>query len=355
MIKVFVVDDSPTAREYLVHIFESDPAIEVIGTAHDGAKAVELADKLKPDVITMDIHMPFMNGIEATRKIMETNPVPIVIVSGVWDPKEVETTFKAIEAGALAVVQRPGGAGQPECEDSRKELISKVKLMSEVRVVRRWPRPRQQSAASFDLPPTAGHQSISPRREVGVVAIGASTGGPLALRTILSGIPSHFPAPLLIVQHIASGFIGGMLEWLSETSSLHLHVARKAERMLPGHAYFAPDGLDMGVDKDGTIHLSKDGPPGIRPSVAYLFRSVMEAFGAGSVGVLLTGMGKDGAQELKALKDKGALTIAQDEESCVVFGMPGEAARIDAARYVLPPDEIAAMLARIDISKAQKA
>ena len=149
MIKVLVVDDSPTAREYLVHIFESDPAITVIGTAQDGAEAVELANKLKPDVITMDIHMPFMNGIEATRRIMETNPVPIVIVSGVWDPKEMETTFRAVEAGALAVVQRPGGIGHPEGGNTRSELISKVKLMSEVRVVRRWPRPRQQPAASF--------------------------------------------------------------------------------------------------------------------------------------------------------------------------------------------------------------
>jgi len=349
VIKVLVVDDSPTAREYLVHIFESDPAITVIGTAHDGAKAVELADKLKPDVVTMDIHMPFMNGIEATRKIMETNPVPIVIVSGVWDPKEVETTFRAVEAGALAVVQRPRGIGHPEDGNTQSELISKVKLMSEVRVVKRWARLRQQPAASFTQPPTTNHQPIELRQNVSVIAIGASTGGPMALRTILSGLPPHFPVPVLIVQHIASGFIEGMLDWLSETSSLHFHIAREGEKILEGHAYFAPDSFDMGVDKHGMIHLSGDVRPGhIRPSVAYLFRSVTEAYGDRSVGVLLTGMGKDGAEELKLMKDKGALTIVQDEESCVVFGMPGEAVKIDAARYALPPEKIVAALANLD-------
>lgn len=355
MIKVLVVDDSPTAREYLVHIFESDPAITVIGTAQDGAEAVELANKLKPDVITMDIHMPFMNGIEATRRIMETNPVPIVIVSGVWDPKEMETTFRAVEAGALAVVQRPGGIGHPEGGNTRSELISKVKLMSEVRVVRRWPRPRQQPGASFSRSPIVDHQSIEARQDINLVAIGASTGGPMALRTILSGLPPHFPFPFLIVQHIASGFIGGMLEWLSETSSLHFHVAREGEKILEGHAYFAPDSFDMGVDKHGIIHLNGDIRPGhSKPSVAYLFRSVIEAYGDRSVGVLLTGMGEDGAKELKLMKDKGALTIVQDEESCVVFGMPGEAVKIDAARYVLPPDKIAAALANLDVSKARR-
>ena len=141
MIRVLIVEDSPTARDYLVHIFSSDPAIKVIGTAQRRGRGGEsLAERLKPDVITMDIHMPVMDGLEATRKIMETHPVPIVIVSGIWDPREVETTFRAIEAGALIVVQRPAGMGHPESERLKKELISKVKLMSEVKVVRRWGR-----------------------------------------------------------------------------------------------------------------------------------------------------------------------------------------------------------------------
>ena len=341
MIRVLVVDDSPTAREYLVHVLGSDPAIEVIGTARDGADAVRLARKLRPDVITMDINMPLMDGMEATRTIMETSPVPIVIVSGVWDAKEVETTFKAVEAGALAVVRRPAGLGRQEGAGAEQDLVSKVKLMSEVKVVRRWPHQSQE--------PMKGpvDHAIEVRRDVDVIAVGASTGGPPALRTILSALPPRFPAPVLIVQHIASGFIGGMVEWLSETSRLRLHVAMEGEVMLPEHAYFAPDSFDMGVERGGVVHLSKDGFPVVRPSISYLFRSVGNVYGERSVGVLLTGMGKDGAEELKLMKERGAVTIVQDEESCVVFGMPREAIKLNAATYVLPPEKIAGALAKL--------
>ena len=214
MIKVLIVEDSPTARDYLVHIFSSDPGMKVIGTAKDGAEAVKLAERLNPDVITMDIHMPVMDGLAATRRIMETHPVPIVIVSGIWDPRELETTFRAIEAGALAVVERPAGIGHPESERLKEELISKVKLMSEVKVVRRWGRsPKIREEKKTEKPAF----SITARQDIGIVAMGASTGGPLVLQTILSKLPPDFPVPVLIVQHIASGFIQGMLEWLSET------------------------------------------------------------------------------------------------------------------------------------------
>ena len=160
MIRVLVVDDSVVARAYLVHIFESDPAIEVIGTANDGGEAVRLAGKLRPDVVTMDIHMPVMNGLDATRRIMETYPTPIVVVSGIWDPKEVETTFRAIESGALAVVQRPAGIGHPQSERMREELVSKVKLMSEVRVVRRWARPGGQKKKNRPKQPASDREPV---------------------------------------------------------------------------------------------------------------------------------------------------------------------------------------------------
>ena len=346
MIKVLIVDDSRTAREYLAHVLGSDPAIEVAGTACDGASAVELARRLKPDVITMDIYMPSVNGIEATRRIMESHPAPIVIVSGIWDPKEVETTFKAIEAGALAVVRRPG-VGDGEEDTEAKELISKVKLMSEVKVVKRWARtvaPKSPDHASIAAPNDAP-------RPVSVVAIGASTGGPLAVQAILSQLPSEFPIPIAIVQHIASGFVGGMVEWLSQTTPLRLHVGREGERALAGRVYFAPDGADMGIRKDGAIYLTRESGSSAMPSVSHLFRSVLDGYGEASAGVLLTGMGKDGAQELKSLKERGALTIAQDEKSSVVFGMPGEAIRIGAAGLVLSPPQIAAVLRRLEFSR----
>jgi len=345
MIRVLVVEDSPVAREYLVHIFSSDPEIEVIGTARDGAEGVKLAGRLRPDVITMDINMPVMDGLEATRRIMETHPAPIVIVSGIWDPKEVETTFRAIEAGALAVVQRPTGIGHPESERMKEELVSKVKLMSEVRVVRRWGQSRQAKEEEWTEPAAS---SIKACPGIGVIAVGASTGGPLVLRTILSGLPPDFPVPVLIVQHMAAGFIHGMLEWLSGTSGVHLHIGQDSERISEGHAYFAPDGFDMGVDNSGRIRLHNGGSGHtIRPSVAYLFRSVAEAYGGGAAGVLLTGMGSDGAMELRIMKEKGAITIIQDRESSVIYGMPGAARELGAAVYELPPEKIASALVRI--------
>jgi two-component system, chemotaxis family, protein-glutamate methylesterase/glutaminase len=341
-IKVLIVEDSPTARDYLVHIFSSDPGIRVVGTAKDGAEGIGLAQRLKPDVITMDIHMPVMDGLAATRKIMETHPVPIVIVSGIWDPREVETTFRAIEAGALAVVQRPAGVGHPESEKLKEELISKVKLMSEVRVVKRWPRSRP---IKKENQPEGATPSIQPRPDIGVVAIGASTGGPPVLQTILSGLPPNFLVPVLIVQHIATGFIQGMLQWLSETSGLSLHIAQEGEKLLGGRAYFAPDNFYLGTDKIGGIKLQKKGTDGTTiPSVSHLFQTIAEVYRERSIGILLTGMGSDGAAELKIMREKGAVTIIQDQKSSIVFGMPGAARELGAAMYELPPEQIATAL-----------
>lgn len=345
MIRVLIVEDSPVAREYLVHLFSSDPEIEVIRTAADGAEAVELAGSLKPDVITMDIHMPIMDGLEATRRIMEIHPVPIVIVSGLWNPKEVATTFHAFEAGALAVVERPMGIGHPDSERMNKELVSKVKLMSEVKVVRRWARSRPvKEEKSLD----AVAPSIKVRSDIDIVAVGASTGGPLVIRTILSGLPSDFQIPVLIVQHIAAGFLNGMLGWISESSSLQLHIAREGEKILGGHVYFAPDGLEMGIDRGGLIRLQREGYRGAtKPSVSHLLQSVAEVYGERSVGILLTGMGSDGAKELKIMKEKGAITIIQDKESSVIYGMPGAARELGAVMYELSPEKIASVLLNI--------
>jgi two-component system chemotaxis response regulator CheB len=341
VIKVLVVEDSPVVREFLVHILGSDPAILVIGTASNGEESLVAVKRQKPDVITMDIHMPKVDGFEATRRIMETHPTPIVIVSGSSSTQEVATTFRAMEAGALAVVPRPQGIGHPEYETTAQELVQTVKLMAEVKVVRRWPRP----APKPTVLPAVQVEVKRAAAEIQVVAVGASTGGPVALQTILSGLPKDFPVPVLIVQHMTPGFVRGFTEWLSQSCGFPVHVAAHGDPLLPGHAYVAPDAVQMGVGKEPRIVLSQEvSENGLRPSVSHLFRSVAAVFGRSAVGVLLTGMGRDGAEELKLMKDRGALTIAQDQESAVVHGMPGEAIKLDAATYVLPPERIAAAL-----------
>ena len=312
LIKVLVVEDSLVVREFLVHILGSDPGIRIVGTASDGEEAIEAVRRLQPDVVTMDIHMPKMNGLEATRRIMEIHPIPIVIVSGSSDPHDVAMTFRATEAGALAVLRRPAGIGHPDFEATARALVQTVKLMSEVKLVRRWSQTRRD--ATMPRPPASstGERHVHAPAKVRVVALGASTGGPPVLQTILTGLPKDFPAPVLIVQHIAAGFVQGFIEWLSQSSSLPVHVAMHGELILPGHVYVAPDECQMKVERGGKIALSRDAPEnGLRPSVSCLFRSVAEVYGGEAVAGLLTGMGRDGAEELKLLREKGATTFAQ--------------------------------------------
>lgn len=340
IVKVLVVDDSAVTRELLVHILNSNSGIRVIGTAQNGEEALKAVQHEKPDVITMDIIMPKMDGFETTRSIMETNPMPIIIVTSSLNLREVGVSFRATEVGALTLVQKPKGIGHPSHDKDAKELIRTVKLMSEVKVVRRWPDRRKEAPVSGSAA-DAGKKSD----EISIVAIGASTGGPPVVRKILSGLPKDFPLPVLIVQHMAEGFVAGFVEWLNQTSAIPVHVAVHNAEAFGGHAYVAPDNVHMMVEK-GRICLVNDGPEnGLRPAVSYLFRSVTNAYGRRAVGILLTGMGKDGAAELKALREKGAITIAQDRESSVIFGMPGEAVTIDAARYILSPEEIVSFLA----------
>ncbi|MGE0680213.1 MAG: chemotaxis-specific protein-glutamate methyltransferase CheB [Candidatus Binatia bacterium] len=341
VIKVLVVDDSQAVAEFLMHVLNADPSIQVVGIASNGEEGLEATLRTKPDVITMDIYMPKVNGFEATRTIMETRPTPIVIVSGSTSVDEVATNFRAMEAGALAVVARPPGLGHPDHEVQTKELVATVKLMSEVKVVKRWPRTKFRQARS-NMPQVGAKTSPG---AIQVAAIGASTGGPLVLQTILSNLSRDFAVPVLIVQHMTPGFVEGFVEWLAHSSGFPVRVATASETLLPGHAYVAPDDFHMGVSMDRRILLTREVKEhGTRPSVSFLFRSVKAVFGPHAVGVLLTGMGRDGAEELKALKDGGAITIAQDKESSVVHGMPGQAIQIGAAVQVLPPEAIAKIL-----------
>ena len=350
MIKVLIAEDSPTLRELLAHILGSDPAIRVIGTVADGEQAVEAVMRIKPDVVTMDVHMPKIDGFEATRRIMGAHPVPIVIVSGTL-MDQVTATFRAMEAGALAFVRRPSGIGHPDHDAAAAELVQTVKLMAEVKVVRRWTRPLRTQVGRDMQPRTA----VNAPADLKLVAIGASTGGPVAIQGILSALPKRLRVPVLIVQHIATGFVRGFADWLAQSCGLPVHVATHGESPLPGHAYVAPEDSHMGVERGPRVVLSNTTPEnGSRPSVSYLFRSVAEKLGPDAVGVLLTGMGKDGAEELKLMKDRGAVTIAQDAQSSVVHGMPGEAIKLGAALHVLPADRIAAMVASLLSDDAQQ-
>lgn len=346
MIKVLIVDDSQVARDFLGNIFSTYSEFEVVGAVPDGEIALETARQKQPDVITMDIHMPRMDGFEATRTIMEVQPTPIIIVTGSSTKEQLATTFHAIEAGALAVVARPRGMGHPDHHTMVREFVQTVKLMSEVKVVKRWSHLRKKNGGATAPLPTIS--DVQPAlKNIQLVAIGASTGGPLVIQTILSLLPKDFSVPILIVQHMTKGFVEGFVEWLSQSTHFPVDVAAQGVRLLPGHAYVAPDGLQMGVDSGGQVELSNAEPEhGLCPSVSYLFRSVAHSYGTRAVGVLLSGMGKDGAHDLKLMKLKGAITIAQDEESSVVHGMPGEAINIEATQYVLSPEKIAAALTR---------
>jgi two-component system chemotaxis response regulator CheB len=339
---VLIVEDTRSIAEFLGHVLSSDPDIEVVGVAGDGEAAIAAAQRLSPDVITMDIHMPRMNGFDATRRIMELCPAPIVIVCGGLSTDEVAINFNAVEAGALAVVARPHGVGHQNYPATAKELVDTVKLMSEIKVVKRWPR-REPEVGRHSATPVAIRK---PAGTLQAVAIGASTGGPLALQTLLCGLPKDFPLPVLIVQHMTAGFVQGFVEWLGRSSGFPVSVAQDAQVLLPGHAYVAPDDFHMGVRPGKRILLSSDPKRNeLRPSVSFLFGSVAQVFGANVVGILLTGMGRDGADELKRLKDAGAITVAQDKDSSVVHGMPGEAIQIGAAQHILSPPDMARTLA----------
>ena len=338
MINAAIIEDSAVMREFLRHILESEDGIRVMGTAVNGREGVDMVLRLKPDVVLMDIIMPEMDGFEATKRIMEHFPVPIIVVSASYDPSEVRKTFMALDSGAVAVLEKPKGLGHPESERMIREIVRTVRLMSEVRVVRRWKR----KAVSKEVRP--GKISSPPEKEgeARAVLIGASTGGPSAIQAVLLGLSGRIEVPVFIVQHIAPGFVKGFTGWLSDTTKLPVHLAAHSERPLSGHIYVAPDGRHLGVDNSGLMYLSAEKPEnGMRPSISFLFRSGLAVYGKKMIGVLLSGMGKDGAAELAEIRRAGAQTIVQDSKTAIVYGIPGAALKLDGADYVLSPERIA--------------
>ncbi|MCT4621940.1 MAG: chemotaxis-specific protein-glutamate methyltransferase CheB [Marinisporobacter sp.] len=344
MIKVLIVDDSPTVQELIKYILNEDKEINVIGVANNGEEAIRFVEKNKPDIITMDISMPIMDGFEATRRIMETNPVPIIVISGLFNADEMDRTFQAVESGAVSVIEKPVGIYHADFDEISKNIIEKVKLMSEVKVIK-----RKRNYKNRKLNLTRTRKLGEGLSKIKIVVIGVSTGGPSVLQTIFSKLPSNIKIPILVVQHIAPGFLNGLVEWLSKSTAYPIHIASQGETALPGHIYFAPDGFHMEIRRNGKIFLNKnDKKNGVRPSVSYLFKSVAKDYGKNAMAILLTGMGKDGAEELKLLKDEGAMTVVQDQGSSVVYGMPGEAVKLNAATYILSPEKIADLFRKIE-------
>jgi two-component system chemotaxis response regulator CheB len=342
MLRVLIADDSETSRRFLVEILSRDSEIQVIGEAKDGADAVSLTEKLRPNLVVMDSHMPQMDGFEATKEIMIAMPTPIVIVTASSVNGDVRTAMQALRAGALTVLQKPSGPSLSTFEETARQLVSTIKAMAEVKVVRhhRTVPPREQATLRM-----VARGAPTPAR---VVAIAASTGGPAALQRVLAGLPEDFCVPILVVQHISQGFTRGFVTWLNTVCPFEVKVADDGELLGPRTVYLPPEDRHIGVTERGRVKLSQDRPiDGFRPSATFLFSSVAKAFRSSAVAVILTGMGQDGLAGLRAVREFEGHIIAQDEESSVIFGMPGAAVAAGLPNVILPLESIASRLAEL--------
>ncbi|MBC6934650.1 MAG: chemotaxis-specific protein-glutamate methyltransferase CheB [Chloroflexi bacterium] len=346
VIRVLVAEDSPTVRHHLAGIINETPGLTVIGEARDGREVIELAQALQPDVISMDIRMPGIDGLEATRQIMTLCPMPIVVVSGLVD-EDIDLAFRALQAGALAVVGKPTARSAPDFAARQRQLAHTLAAMAGVRVIRRWERPPGQNGADTGrlIPPAA---PTAPAPEI--IAIGASAGGPGALSILLAGLPT-LPVPVVIVQHMPDEFMPGLARWLDKTTPLTVQIAADGDTLKPGTVYLSPGRAHLAVRRQGATLASalihEQGIYRYQPAVDVLFQSVAAACGAAAVGVVLTGMGEDGADGLLAMRRAGARTFAQDRASCTVFGMPAAAIQRGAAEQVLPLKRLPGALLRL--------
>jgi two-component system, chemotaxis family, protein-glutamate methylesterase/glutaminase len=344
-IRVLVVDDSPTYRLLLAAILRADDEIEVIGQAGDGLEAVEMVKRLRPDIVTMDVHMPRLDGFAATKRIMVEAPTPILITTSV-DPRALSVSLEAVRVGALAVQAKPGDPMTPGFDEDSRELVRSVKAMAQVKVVRHYEwAPAGMPETSVSTPAAALHDV-----PVELVAIAASTGGPAAIHRILTTLPADFSIPILVVQHISRGFSGGFASWLDKASPLRVKLAESGEALRPGTVYVAIDDHHLCLSSSRKIHLSTaPAVGGFRPSGTVLFESVAKVVGPSAVAVILTGMGRDGVDGLHAIRRAGGRTIAESEATAVVYGMPAAAVHSGLADFILPLDEVCAALANLPV------
>ncbi|MEM6253191.1 MAG: chemotaxis-specific protein-glutamate methyltransferase CheB [Cyanobacteria bacterium P01_D01_bin.156] len=332
-IRVLIVEDSPIALTILKRILTSSTEIKIVGTARTGQEGLELIPTSQPDVICTDFFMPTMDGLEFTAQVMTKYPRPILVVSASVQEDDPHRIFQLLEAGAVDILPKPKAGLDPENMLLKQALINKIKVLSGVKVFKKK-RPAQHNNKAGGL----GH--LHPRD--GIMAIGASTGGPMALQSLFASLPENFPLPIVCVQHISRGFLQGLLDWLNGTSNLSIRIAPVGERPRPGIIYFPPERQHLTLDSSGRFVYSQALPGDSHcPSVTTLFSSIAKVHGRKTIGVLLTGMGRDGADGMKAIAEAGGTTIAQDKSTSVVFGMPKEAIALGAVHQVLPIDAIA--------------
>ena len=420
-IRVVVVDDSALMRRVITGLLEQDPAIRVVGAARNGREAIEMVQELRPDIVTMDVRMPVMDGLATTEHLMAYCPTPILVLTASLARHDIDITFKMLGAGALEVIEKPAAADSFALDRAGRALIRRIKVLARVKVVthlrgRRKPTdgpdtPKElgpqgtgdkETRLALPLDPSTGSGGTklgnrrgegrpelvlnsaslrvnSAKEEAGtskkdgdgalpaiptvltarpggspsgrssertfpLIVIGASTGGPRVVYQLLAGLPRDLPAAVLVVQHIAEGFSAGMAEWLANASTLPVHLAHEGRAIKPGEVLVAPDQRDLLITHDNTVHLSENPLLIQRPSIDICMQAAAEVFGSRAIGVLLTGMGRDGAYGMLTIQRANGYTIAQDEATSTIFGMPRAAIQLGAANEVLPASRIAERL-----------
>jgi two-component system chemotaxis response regulator CheB len=334
-IKVLLVEDSPIALELLQRILRDSSEVEIVGTARNGREALELIPNVNPDVICTDLHMSPIDGLELTQTVMVEFPRPILVISNSVREDDTRNIFGLLQAGAVDIFPKPMSGDYTEYEQVKQRLLAKIQMLSQVTVKARSPLP----AHSMDPATTADASTLR------AIAIGASTGGPQAIHKILTSLPPDFPTPIICAHHIGVGFLTGLISWLKEDAQLNVKIAHIGEIPAPGHVYFAPERAHLEFDADGKfIYSNFTATTGTCPSIDVLFRSVARRYGRASASLLLTGTGTDGVAGTEAIAAAGGLTIAQSEQSCLVFGMAKLAIATGSVSQVLNLDDIASFL-----------
>ncbi len=336
-----VVEDSATVRTLLCHIIDRDPRLQLAAVCVSAEEALESIAIVAPDIISMDIRLPGMNGLEATREIMSTHPTPIVVIADAVHDAALGIALNALKAGALTVLEKPAGPAAAAYESVANHIATQLYIMSQVSVIRR--RGDVRAPSSIDRTSLDGRFGGA-----NVVGVAASTGGPPALAALLGALPASFPAPILVVQHMGGPFMEGFAHWLDDQTPLRVALATDRETPRPGHVYVAPGDRHLSVAHGGAMRITAEAPlASQRPAANVLFQSLARAFGAKAIGIILTGMGEDGARGLLEMREAGACTIAEDETTAVVYGMPAAAARLGAASIRLPLEAIAPRLQQL--------